>query len=61
MERNRFKQTTPLSERLKVFAEELRAQASKANPGPEKEGLMKRLQSAETASEWIDATETASG
>jgi hypothetical protein len=61
MERKRFKQTTPLSERLKIFADELRAQASKASAGPEKEGLLKRLQSAETASEWVDATESASG
>jgi hypothetical protein len=61
MERNRFKQTTPLSVRLKVFAEELRGQASKVGPGPEKEDLLKRLQSAETASEWVDATESASG
>jgi hypothetical protein len=61
MGRNRFKQTTSLSARLKVFAEDLRAQASQASPGPEKEDLMKRLQSAETASEWVDATETACG
>jgi hypothetical protein len=52
--RQRFKQTTSLSDRLKVFADELRAKAGELRPGAEKYDLLKRARHADTASH-IDA------
>jgi hypothetical protein len=57
--RRRFKQTTPLKERLMEFAEAVRADASRLPPGPEKEDLLKRANRADTAAhidEWVNSS-----
>ena len=57
--RRRFKQTTPLKERLMAFAEEVRERASSLPPGPEREDLLKRASRAYTAAhidEWINSS-----
>lgn len=54
-QRRRFKQTEPLQERLRIFAEEARAQALGMRPGAERDELMLKARQAETAShldEW---------
>ena len=48
--RRRFKQTVSLADRLKTFADELKAKASKLRPGPEQEALLKKARQADTAS-----------
>ena len=50
MQRLRFKQTVSLSDRLKTFADELKAKASELRPGPERDALLKRARQADTAS-----------
>jgi hypothetical protein len=50
MERRRFNQTISLSDRLKTFADELKAKASELRPGPERDALLKRARKADTAS-----------
>ena len=47
--RRRFKQTMPLQERLEAWSKELRDQAVKLPPGPEREGLLRKLSQADTA------------
>jgi hypothetical protein len=57
--RRRFKQTTPLKERLMAFAEQVREQASTLPPGPKREDLLKRASRADTAAhidEWINSS-----
>lgn len=57
--RRRFKQTTPLKERLMEFAETVRAHASRLPPGPEREDLLKRASRADIAAhidEWINSS-----
>nr|WP_298255795.1 hypothetical protein [Bradyrhizobium sp.] len=57
--RRRFKQTTPLKERLMAFAEEVRGQASSLPPGPEREDLLQRASRADTAAhidEWVNSS-----
>ena len=54
--RRRIKQTTPLSERLALFAEEARERAAALPPGLERDDLLRRARQAETAlhvDEWI--------
>ena len=51
MQRRRFKQTTSLQERIAGFSEKVRQQAEAAPDGKEKETLLKRLRSAETAAD----------
>jgi hypothetical protein len=58
MQRRRFKQTISLSDRLKIFADELKAKASKLRPGPEQDAMLKRARLADTAShidEWVNS------
>jgi hypothetical protein len=50
MQRRRFNQTISLSDRLKTFADELKAKASELRPGPERDALLKRARQADTAS-----------
>jgi len=47
--RRRFKQTTSLQERLEAWSKELRDQAVKLSPGPEREGLLRKLSQADRA------------
>jgi hypothetical protein len=54
--RRRFKQTLSLQERLAAFASEVREQAAHAQPGPERDNLLRRASQAETAAQleqWI--------
>ena len=58
MQRRRFKQTLTFPDRLKTFAEELKAKASELRPGPERDALLRRARQAETAShidEWANS------
>jgi hypothetical protein len=58
MQRRRFKQTLTFPDRLKNFADDLKAQAAELRPGPEKDALLKRARQAETASqinEWANS------
>jgi hypothetical protein len=57
-ERRRFKQTASLSERLRIFADELRAKARLLHPGIEKDDLLRRARLADTTShidEWANS------
>jgi hypothetical protein len=59
MQRRRFKQIVSLKDRLASFAEELKATALQAQPGPERDALLKRARQADTAShidEWANST-----
>jgi hypothetical protein len=59
MERRRFKQTTPLEQRLTAEAERLRKEARDTPPGIECERLIRRARQAETAvhiQEWLTST-----
>jgi hypothetical protein len=47
--RRRFKQETPLKERLIAFASDLREKAAKSSPGPDRDDLLKRARQADTA------------
>jgi len=53
-QRRRFKQTEPLRERLRIFAEEARAQALGMRPSVERDELMRKARQAETASHLDD-------
>jgi hypothetical protein len=58
MQRRRFKNTLTFPDRLKSFAEELKAKAAEFRPGPERDALLKRARQAETAShidEWVNS------
>ena len=58
MQRRRFNQTLTFPDRLKNFADDLKAQAAELRPGPEKDALLKRARQAETASqinEWANS------
>ena len=48
--RRRFKQTTTLQERIAEFEKTIRARADAVPEGKEREALLKRLRSADTAS-----------
>ena len=50
MQRRRFKQTLTFPDRLKNFAEELKAKASQLRPGPERDALLRKAGQADTAS-----------
>ncbi len=63
-EPRRFIHTTSLSDRLKIsdrlkaFADELRAKTRKLRPGAEKDDLLKRARQADTAShidDWVNS------
>jgi hypothetical protein len=54
--RRRFKQTLPLKDRLCTFAEALREEASRLPVSAQKEDLLARARSADTAArldEWV--------
>jgi hypothetical protein len=54
MQRRRFKQETPLQNRLAAFANGMREKAAKAKPGPEREDMLRRARRADTASHLDD-------
>ena len=59
MQRRRVKQFLSLSDRLKLFSNQLKSEAAKLQPGPEREALLKRAQQADTAAhidEWANST-----
>jgi len=49
LKRRRFHQTKSLQDRLAAWAEEVREQAAKLPPGPERDALLKKLRQADTA------------
>jgi hypothetical protein len=49
MQHRRVKQSTSFNDRLKTFADELRAEASGIRPGPERDALLRRTRQADTA------------
>jgi len=54
-ERQRFKQCLSLSDRLKIFSDQLKAEASRLRPSPEREALLQRARTVDNASninEW---------
>ncbi len=53
-EQRRFEQDFSFNDRLKTFADELRAKANELHPGIEKDNLLRRARQADTASH-IDA------
>jgi cell division protein FtsB len=56
--RRRFKQCVSLNDRLRTFADQLKAKAEELRPGPERDALLKRARRADTAShidEWADS------
>lgn len=57
-ERRRFKQTTPLDQRLTAEAQRLRKEAQGTPPGFTREKLIRRARQAETAAhmqEWLSS------
>ena len=54
LKRRRFRQTKSLQDRLAAWAEEVRQQAAKLPPGPERDALLKKLRQADTASHLDD-------
>lgn len=58
LKRRRFKQTESFRDRLRLFAENTRAQALGMRPGSERDELMRKARQAETAShldEWASS------
>jgi hypothetical protein len=56
--RRRFKQTTTLQDRLRLWAEKIREDAKHLRPGSEKDALLKKARQADTASrldEWANS------
>ncbi|MCK1299606.1 hypothetical protein IVB33_18905 [Bradyrhizobium sp. 24] len=49
--RRRFKQITTLKDRLAAWLQDLRGQAEKLPPGPDRDALLKKGKQAEAASE----------
>ena len=57
-ERRRIKHFLSFNERLRMFSDQLKKQASKLRPGPEQDDLLKRARLADTAShidEWASS------
>jgi len=54
LRRRRLKQTQSLQDRLLTWTEEVREQAAKLPPGPERDALLKKLRQAETAARLED-------
>jgi hypothetical protein len=57
--RRRFKQVTTLEDRIVEWAKDVRAQAAQLPPGPERDGLLKKIRQAETAmhlDDWVNST-----
>jgi hypothetical protein len=58
MQRRRFKNTLTFPDRLKTFADELKAKAAELRPGPERDALLKKARQADTAAhleEWANS------
>ena len=56
--RRRFSQDAPSGDRMDAWAREVREQAGKLPPGPEREALLKKLRQANTAAhieEWANS------
>ena len=56
--RNRSRPALSLTDRLRLFADRLKAEAAKLRPGPEQDALIKRARLADTAShidEWANS------
>jgi hypothetical protein len=56
--RRRFNQALSFNERLRMFSDQLKEQASKLRPGPKQEALLRRASMADTAShidEWANS------
>jgi hypothetical protein len=56
--RRHFKQTESLQDRLRAFADDVRAKADRLPPGLEKDDLLRRARQADTASrldEWANS------
>jgi hypothetical protein len=56
--RRRFSQSLSLNDRLRIFSERLKAEASKLRPGPEQDALLKKARVADTAAhinEWANS------
>jgi len=54
MKRRRFKQETKLQDHLAMFSQELREKAAKAEPGPERDDLLRRARRADTTRHLAD-------
>ena len=54
IKRRRFDQSTPLHERLDVWAQDVRDQATKLPPGPERDELLRKARQADTAAHLDD-------
>lgn len=52
--RNRFKQTVSFKQRLLAWAKEVRERAEKADPGPQRDELLRRASRADTAAHLDD-------
>jgi hypothetical protein len=58
LRRRRFKQTQSLQDRLLTWIEEVREQAAKLPPGPERDALIKKLRQVDTAArleDWVNS------
>jgi hypothetical protein len=56
--RQRFKQTLSMRERIELWAEKVRDQATRLPPGHHKEALLKKVRTAEAASHpdaWVNS------
>lgn len=57
--RRRLKNKLSLNDRLKIFSDQLKAQASRAVPGPERDEMLKRAHIADAAAnfdDWANST-----
>lgn len=54
IKRRRFDQSTPLHERLDVWAQDVRDQATKLPLGPERDELLRKARQADTAAHLDD-------
>jgi len=57
----RIKQTTSLKDRLTAWAEDVRKQANKLCPGPERDKLLKKASQADAAAhleEWVNGLQS---
>jgi hypothetical protein len=52
--RRRFKQELTLAEKLAAWTEEMKAQAAKLPPGPERDALIKKVRQADIANHLDD-------
>jgi hypothetical protein len=52
--RRRTKQTVSLTDRLALFANEIREKALHLTPGPERDALLKKIKQADTAADHLE-------